>query len=151
MPYLVEPEDVMWSGLNHSINIQKVLFQPGSLSTTGWAAHIQSHGMLKYKFSFNNIHLGSNKCCGVGGDKCGGGGKCSGGGKYDGGGICGGDGGKCGGCGICGGGDGKCGGGGGICGGIGGKCGGGGGICGGVAGKCGGGGGICGGGGGGEY
>ena len=59
LPSLVEPEDVMRSGLNHSINIQKVLFQPGSLSTTGWAAHILSHGMLKYKLSLNNIHLGS--------------------------------------------------------------------------------------------
>ena len=59
LPSLVEPNDAMWSGLKHSINIQKEFFQPGSLSTTGWAAHIHSHGMLKYKFSFNNVHLGS--------------------------------------------------------------------------------------------
>ena len=59
LPSLVEPDDAVWSGLNHSINIQKELFQPGSLSTTGWAAHIHSYGMLKYKLSFNNNHLGS--------------------------------------------------------------------------------------------
>ena len=47
----------MWLGLNHSISIKKKLFQPGSLSTTGWATHIHSHGMLKHKFSFNNIRV----------------------------------------------------------------------------------------------
>ena len=56
LPSLVEPDDVMWSGVNHSINIQKELFQPSSLSTTGWATHIHSHVVLKYNFSFNNIH-----------------------------------------------------------------------------------------------
>ena len=35
LPSLVEPDDAMWYGLKHSINIQKELFQPGSLSTNG--------------------------------------------------------------------------------------------------------------------